>query len=247
MNKKSSLDKCSKDTSHNEDIRSIAHYQQIAKLFEYPKANFVDDVSKLNSLCNKRYPLANQQLKKFLALLPSNNLTAMQELFTRTFDVQAFTTLDIGYVLFGDDYKRGELLANLNREHNKANNDCGVELADHLPNLLRLLPKLADSELAEELVQEIIAPALSIMLSEFSKQSIEKKNKSYQKHYKTLIELPKGKPGVATLYQFALRSLREVLQQDFILIEKSWPKTTNDFLQSIVRENTIEENSNPCS
>ena len=45
---------------------------------------------------------------------------------------QVLATLDIGYVLFGDDYKRGELLANLNQEHRKANNDCGTELADHL-------------------------------------------------------------------------------------------------------------------
>jgi hypothetical protein len=33
-------------------------------------------------------------------------------LFTRSFDVQAVTTLDLGYIVFGEDYKRGELLVN---------------------------------------------------------------------------------------------------------------------------------------
>ena len=72
--------------------------------------------------------------------------TCSPELYLRTFDVQAITTLDIGYVLFGEDYKRGALLAGLSAEHKKVSNDCGIELADHLPNVLRLLPKMEAGE-----------------------------------------------------------------------------------------------------
>ena len=169
----------------------------------------------------------------------------MQELFTRSFDVQAIATLDIGYVLFGDDYKRGELLANLNQEHRKAGNDCGTELADYLPNILRLMSMLQDEELIRDLAYAIVAPALLEMIGEFDPGRLEKKNESYKKHYKTLIEMPavQTDEGV-TLYKFALKSLYEVLKQDFALIETMPLQRTSDFLGSIVQENDIEETAN---
>jgi nitrate reductase assembly molybdenum cofactor insertion protein NarJ len=174
-------------------------------------------------------------------LLPSADLLTMQELFTRSFDVQAATTLDIGYVMFGDDYKRGEMLANLNREHLEAGVDCGTELADHLPNLLRLMAAHQDEELINDLASEILAPALRQMIGEFSTDRIEKRNVSYQKHYKTLIETPAVASEAVTLYQFALKSLYQVLQQDFSLSNKIPLKMTSDFLASVGQENEIEE------
>ena len=63
------------------------------------------------------------------------------------------------------------MLSNLNREHAKAGNDCGSELADHLPNLLRLLPKLENAGLREELVREVLVPALMLMIREFDPES----------------------------------------------------------------------------
>ena len=49
---------------------------------------------------------------------------------------------------------------------------------------------------------------------------LQKKNKSYEKHYKTLIEMPAVQTDEAvTLYKFALKSLYEVLKQDFNLIK----------------------------
>jgi nitrate reductase assembly molybdenum cofactor insertion protein NarJ len=164
----------------------------------------------------------------------------MQELFTRSFDVQAVTTLDVGYVLFGDDYKRGEMLANLNREHNEAGIDCGTELADYLPNLLRLLAVLKDEDLVSDLVNAVLAPALRQMVSEFNPDRVEKRNISYQKHYKTLIDSPPVAIAAVTLYQFALNTLYQVLKQDFSLIETIPLKLTSDFLTSVGRENKIE-------
>jgi nitrate reductase assembly molybdenum cofactor insertion protein NarJ len=149
----------------------------------------------------------------------------------------------VGYVLFGDDYKRGEMLANLNREHSEAQNDCGTELADHLPNVLRLIPELRDEELVEDLAYAILAPALSEMIREFSTDRIQKKNESYEKHYKTLIETPAvAEADAVTLYQFTLKSLYSVLKQDFSRIQTTPLKRfSSNFLGSIKVENEIEE------
>ena len=216
------------------------HYCALADLFEYPDAAYPQRVEAAKRVLDERYPAASQALGRFLELLPASDVVAMQELFVRSFDVQAMTTLDIGYVLFGDDYKRGELLANLSREHREAGNDCGRELADHLPNLLRLLPKLKDEELVAELVASILAPALREMLGEFSAERIAKKNESYKKHYKTLIDAPYVSNEAVTLYQFPLQALYEALKQDFSLLETIPSIQASDFLRSLKTENEIE-------
>jgi len=216
-------------------------YELLAPLFEYPQAGFPEQVANIKDYLVGRYADAATDLGRFADLLPGDDLEAMQELFTRSFDVQAATTLDIGYVLFGDDYKRGILLANLNREHRTANVDTGTELGDYIPNLLRLMAVIEDEEVLHDLAYAILGPALLEMIGEFSTERIEKRNKKYEKHYKTLIEVPAVATEAVLLYQFALKSLYSVLQQDFALIASMPLQRSSEFLASVSRENRIEE------
>jgi len=222
-------------------MERLDHYAALASVFEYPDDGYPQRAQAAKRLIERSYPTAADALAHFLALLPAADVVAMQELFIRSFDVQAMTTLDIGYVLFGDDYKRGELLANLSREHREAGNDCGHELADHLPNVLRLLPRLEDDELVEELVGSIVVPALRSMIGEFSSERIEKKNESYRKHYKTIIDTPRVDIDAVTLYRHALEALYHVLRSDFAIEEPEESIETSDFLRSLHTENEIEE------
>ncbi len=217
------------------------HYRMMAPLFEYPDTEFPARVREILEHLSGRYSEAAAELGRFFELLPSDDLQAMQELYTRSFDVQAATTLDIGYVLFGDDYKRGILLANLNREHRNASIDTGTELADYVPNLLRLMAVIEDEEVLQDLAYAILGPALLEMIAEFSTERIEKRDISYEKHYRTLIEAPAVASEAVTLYQFALKSLYAVLKQDFSLIETMPLQRSSDFLASVSRENKIEE------
>ncbi len=218
-----------------------SHYNVLAALLEYPDAEYPQSVRKIRDSLDGLYPSACTELSAFLELLPKDDLTTMQELYTRSFDVQAMTTLDVGYVLFGDDYKRGVLLANLNSEYREAGVDTGTELADHIPNLLRLMAVIKDEEVLQDLAYAILAPALLEMIREFSPDRIEDRNKSYKKHYKTLIETPSVKASAFTLYRHALKALYDVLKKDFSLIEEIPLERTNDFLTSVRRENEIEE------
>jgi len=222
-------------------VENRLHYRLIASLFEYPDAGYPERVQQIKAFLDGNYPKAAEELGKFLGYLPADDVIAMQELYTRSFDVQAIATLDLGYVLFGDDYKRGELLANLSREQTAAKNDCGTELADHLPNVLRLMSVLQDEELIEDLAYAIVGPALLEMIGEFSPERLEKKNESYRKHYKTLIETPAVQVEAVTLYKLALNALYEVLKQDFSLIETMPLKRESDFLGSVGLEIEIEE------
>lgn len=230
---------------------NYAHYRQVAELFDFPGPEFAARGRALLDVLRENYPAAAVEVEHFLDAIPQRTLD-LQELHTRTFDVQSLTTLDIGYVLFGDDYKRGALLSNLSREHAQAENDCGRELADHLPNVLRLIPKLKDRNLLDELVSQILVPALMLMIREFDPGRIEKKNANYQKHYKTLID-----PACAsdsTVYCRALTAVMHVLAKDFQVTEmmtrlSDWsarPQTA-DFLGLVRKEMNIERNANPVN
>jgi len=135
----------------------------------------------VETVLNDLYPDTIADFKEFSRYVNSTSHEELEELFSRTFDVQAITTLDIGYVLFGDDYKRGELLVNLNREHREAGNECGSELADNLSNILKLLPKMKDHEIRNELIEKLIMPALEKIINEFNAENVNLKNKIYKK------------------------------------------------------------------
>jgi len=162
------------------------------------------------------------------------------------------TTLDVGYVLFGDDYKRGALLSNLNQEHSRAQNDCRGELADYLPNLLRLIPKLEDQELLGELVAQILVPALMLMIREFEPERIAKKNANYRTHYKTLID--PARASDATVYCRMLKAVMQMLEKDFqvagtIIRLSEWSRRpqSEDFLRLVEKELDIERDANPVN
>ncbi len=219
-------------------MQTLAHYEQLAALLDYPGADYPGQVRRACRLLESRYPLAAAELDTFAKALPSE-LDELQEIFTRSFDVQSITTLGVGYVMFGDDYKRGELLVNLSREHDEAGLDCGTELPDHLPNVLRLIARWQDRELVLEFVEEILHPALEMMIAEFGPQRMKQRNGLYKKHFKTLI-VSSAERG--TIFRGPLAAVLEVLKEDFGLSEWKPPEQDNDFLRSIGRELDIEAN-----
>jgi len=217
-------------------------YERIAPLFVYPDDRFADHVGEVQRFLDEEYPAAGVRLRAFTNTVAGLSRRELEELYTRSFDVQSLTTLDVGYVLFGDDYKRGEMLAHLTREHGKAGVDCGSELADHLPNMLCLLARMDDDELAVELLREIVYPSLANMLSEFDPERVARKNALYEKHYKTLIDAP----SYATIYRLALAALADVIETDYPVVTESRPALgTNDFIQILDTELTVESVTSP--
>jgi len=192
--------------------KDFSHYRRLAELFVYPSEGFARRVRRVQAELDSRWPAAGAELRPFTELVSSTSSEKVEELYVRTFDVQAATSLDIGYVLFGEDYKRGVLLVHLNEEHTEAGLDCGGELADHLPNVLRLVGTTEKTELRLELVRRILVPALTRMIEDLTPARIREKNKQYRKEHRALLNEPEGY-GVA--YRHALRALCLVLERDF--------------------------------
>lgn len=228
-------------------MHPLAHYEHLAVLFDYPRRDYPAWVQGTYDLLAGRYLIAAAHIAAFAEALPTEGepftpdaLDEIQEIYTRSFDVQSITTLSVGYVMFGDDYKRGEMLVNLNRELREADIDPGTELPDHLPNVLRLIARWRDRELAAELVTEILHPALDRMIDDFDLRRLEAKNRLYKKHYKTLIV---SSPERGTIFREPLAAVLEVLRADFGLPALARPERDDDFLSSIGRELAIEGDS----
>ncbi len=230
----------------------LTHYNLLASIFDYPREDYTEVVTRARDYLLRDYPEAGSEFADFYEELPTHTLRQMEELFTKSFDVQSITALDIGYVMFGEDYKRGELLSCMNKEQIECGNDCQSELADHLPNVLRLIALLGEipekRETLEELVQIILAPVIHKMIAEFAPERLGQKREAYQKHYKTLIETPREG---ALAYRHALKGLILVLTKDFDLDNvkhlKSLPDHSVDFLSSITQELEIEGDNNACT
>lgn len=217
-------------------------YNQLATLFEYPGPEYPQTVASVLEATRGADHGAAAHLEEFSGRLPFGQVddatVVMEEIFTRSFDVQATTTLDIGYIMFGDDYKRGELLVNLSREHREAGIACGDELADHLTNILRLLAVRERDETLDDLVGMVLAPVLRQMIAEFEPERMEAKDKQYEKHHRTLIESSVDRN---TIYRHALRAVYAVLEHEFDLVNtKRAHVPTSDFLESVNRELEIE-------
>jgi nitrate reductase delta subunit len=80
----------------------------------------------------------------------------MEELYTRTFDLNPVATLEIGWHLWGEQYERGRFLADLRALQEGLAIEEGSELPDHLT---LLLPTIARMENPHAMIEKI-APAL---------------------------------------------------------------------------------------
>ncbi len=217
--------------------KNINHYEKLAQLFQYPKTDYKEKVMETEIVLAEFYPKTLSTFKQFSDFVFSSSHDEITEIFTRTFDVQAITTLDVGYVLFGDDYKRGELLVNLNREHREAANECTDELADNLANLLSLLPNMQNHDIRDELVEIIIMPGLVKIINEFDTKNINLKNKIYKKQYKTIIEQSED---YGRIFLIPLMVVYKIIENDFGYIKPIEENNKNNFTDAITSEIEID-------
>lgn len=138
-------------------------YKYIADLFRYPSTETLKSIQRVVDILAEKDVVLATKFEPFVEFHANKEITILEEHYIKTFDVQASCYLDIGYIIFGDDSKRGRFLYHMKEEQEKAGNECGKDLADFLPNMLTLLSKTESQELAEELSVSILLPALSEM------------------------------------------------------------------------------------
>jgi len=191
----------------------IQHYSIIADIFRYPeKDTYNDTVNTCGEILLEKYPNAHKELVPFIDFINNTDFYDIEEIFGKTFHIQSICYLDLGYVLFGEDYKRGEFLVQMKKEQRLANNDCGEELADNLPNVLKLMTLLKDEQFLNELAVRIVIPSISKMLDEFDASRIALKDKIRKKKQKVILLEDTENINV---YQYTLQALLSMVKTDF--------------------------------
>ena len=149
-------------------------YEKLADLLEYPNEGWAARVESAH-----RITTDSDAFTQFIAAIAECSLYDLQELYTRTFDLNPVCALEVGYHLFGENYKRGQFLANLRETEMPFALDQEHQLPDYLPVLLRLLTKLAEEELRASLIGECLIPALDKMIASL---------KEHENPYRFLLE-----------------------------------------------------------
>ncbi|MBS1253328.1 MAG: hypothetical protein MAG451_02377 [Anaerolineales bacterium] len=143
-------------------------YRCFADLLDYPGPNLADRTRRCVDLLGPDYPDAAEGIRDFLDFAENTPLGRLEEIYTGTFDVNPACYIFAGYMLFGESFKRGRFLVQLQEKYRERGFSAGDELADHVPVLFRFLATL-DSEdvLAEQLVDNCLVPVLQKMNANF--------------------------------------------------------------------------------
>lgn len=111
---------------------------------------------------------AESLLESFASFAAGAGIGNLQEAYTRTFDLDTLSRSQptcypyVGHYLFDESHKRGAFIVGLRSRFRQAGFEPdGGELADHLVVLLSFLAVCEDGELAAELVDDAILPALT--------------------------------------------------------------------------------------
>lgn len=188
------------------------HYPAFAEIFRYPSEDFSAKVIDCQQIIEKQYPELSDLFKPFADYMLSKDLYEQQELYTKTFDVQPICYLDLGYIIFGEDYKRGAFLLHMQQEQQNYNNDCGFDLSDNICNILTLIPMHKDATFVNDLATSIMIPGLKKMTDEFASARVDLKVKVLKKLHKAIIQEDLNQGNV---YRNAIETLKQIFELDF--------------------------------
>lgn len=136
-------------------------FTAFSHLFTYPEVQLDKKIKQvLNELVLVEQSEVVEKLNRFHDFFGSTKFSDVEEMFTRTFDMNPACCLEIGWHLFGEDYKRGEFLVLIRQSLAEEKIQESNELPDHLSHCLKLLAKL-ENEDAREFSRAFILPALA--------------------------------------------------------------------------------------
>lgn len=193
-------------------MRTREQYELLANLFRYPNEEYKENTLKCSTYLKGKYPTIYASFEPFFEFVEKTPIHEIEDVFSKTFHIQAICFLDLGYVLFAEDYKRGEFLVKMKAEQRKIDNDCGEELADNLPNVLTWMAKMDDEEFLEEFAIRVLIPSLSKMLEEFNTARMELKDKVRIKKQKVILMEDLANKNI---FQYAINGLLNVAKEEY--------------------------------
>ncbi len=145
-----------------------------SRLFCYPDRHSGQAAELLYVVLQGELPEAASDASKFGGFLEQNELWQVEEVFTRTFDINPACALEVGWHLFGEEYARGQFLVRMREELRKYDLPESVELPDHISHVLAVVAAMPDED-AACFVQACVLPAVEKM-----RQALQEKETPYR-------------------------------------------------------------------
>ncbi len=149
-------------------------YDLFADLLSYPTAALPAQAEACLEQLRSTHPEAAAALDKFHQAMQHRAPEQNEELYTITFDMQPVCYPYVGYHLFGESYKRGALMAQLNEAYHAFGYFPENELPDSVSVILRFLSLDAanrQGDFCQALLAEGLLPAIEKMRQSFGEQS----------------------------------------------------------------------------
>jgi nitrate reductase assembly molybdenum cofactor insertion protein NarJ len=137
----------------------------LSDLLAYPGPGLAVTASECAVALAAESPAAAERLARFASWARKAGTAASEEAYTAAFDLAPITSPYVGDQLFGASRERSFLLSGLRELRREAGIVEGVELADHVSEVLRLAAAPVPADVRDDLVAEGLAPALRKMLA----------------------------------------------------------------------------------
>ncbi|MEE8577846.1 MAG: molecular chaperone TorD family protein [candidate division Zixibacteria bacterium] len=138
-------------------------YDGLGGLLKYPEVGTTAVLENCLTALEESGSPALEPVSKFAEHARSSSLEELEELFTRTFDINPVCALEVGWHLFGERYERGTFIVKMRQTMRRLEIPESTELPDHLTHALEALGRM-ETEEANEFAHLFILPALKKML-----------------------------------------------------------------------------------
>ena len=162
---------------------SVETYDLLARLFAYPTGGYRDIVLESRVRLADSHPGAAELLRSFEENTSALSEADLEELFTRTFDLNPVCCPEVGWQLFGERYDRGSFLVWMRAQLREFGLSESGELPDHLLHVLSVLGRM-EGDNACRFATDAVGPALARMIP-----SLEEKENPYAKLMKSVQEI----------------------------------------------------------
>ncbi len=125
----------------------------------YPEPRTVELAERLCAELRDELSEASPHAVAFLAFARQSDHRDVEEVFTRTFDINPTCALEVGWHLFGEEYTRGLFLVRMREELRKYHLRESVELPDHIAHALAVTAAMPADE-ATRFVCACLLPAV---------------------------------------------------------------------------------------
>lgn len=145
-------------------------YRLLADMLEYPGEGYTEKVRDCLHLVSRVDEEAAHELEGFLAFAESVPRGRLEELYIGTFEIGGVCPPNIAYHLLGEGTKQTAFMVKIKQALRENGIECGTELPDHLPLVLRLVAEMKDDREAVSFLEECLIPALQRMASVFRRE-----------------------------------------------------------------------------